>query len=293
MKIRRSPGDKVFDFVNVIFMCCLMVITVYPVVYVLFASVSDPMKIMTHRGLLLAPKGFSLEAYASVLENQNILHGYKNTLFILFAGTTINVFLTSLGAYALSRKNFLPRDFLMKGIVFTMLFSGGLIPTYLLVRDLKMIDSLWALIMTTAISTYNLIIMRTSFQQIPDSLIESAKIDGANDFFILFKIVLPLSGAVLAVMILFYGVDHWNAWFRAAIYLRTRMNYPLQLVLREILIQNSTQSMMAGGQVDQLYFVGETIKYATIIVSTLPILFIYPFMQKYFIKGVMIGAIKG
>lgn len=178
-------------------------------------------------------------------------------------------------------------------IVFTMFFNGGLIPTYLLVNNLGLLDSRWALIIPSAMSAYNLIIMRTSFQGIPVSLEESAKLDGANDFTVLFRIVLPLSMPVVAVMILFYGVGHWNSWFNALIYLRTRDLYPLQLILREILITNSTDSMMTGvGGADKMP-IGETIKYATIIVATIPILLLYPFLQKYFVKGVMIGAIKG
>lgn len=293
MKVKRSLGEVIFDKSNIIFLCVLMFVCVYPLLYVLFASLSDPLSIAAYRGVLFKPLGFSVDAYRAVLKNPNIAQGYKNTLIYLVGGTSLNILLTSFGAYALSRKNVMFKDFIMFGIAFTMLFSGGLIPSYLLVRDLHMIDSRWALILPSAVSAWNLIIMRTSFQAIPDSLEESAKIDGANDFVVLFKIILPLSTAVIAVMVLFYGVHHWNAWFQAAIYLRDRSKYPLQLILREILIQNSTDSMMTSARSDDKAPIGETIKYATIIVSTAPILAIYPLLQKYFIKGVMVGAIKG
>jgi putative aldouronate transport system permease protein len=201
--------------------------------------------------------------------------------------------MTSFGAYALSRQHVMWKNPVMFLIVFTMFFSGGLIPTYLLIQDLGMLNTRWALIIPSAMSAYNLIIMRTSFQSVPVSLEESAKLDGASDFTVLFRVILPLSMPVVAVMILFYGVAHWNSWFSALIYLRKRELYPLQLILREILITSSTESMMTSvGGADKTP-IGETIKYATIIVATGPILLLYPFLQKYFVKGVMIGAIKG
>jgi putative aldouronate transport system permease protein len=291
--IRRSWGERLFDGANVIFMILLSAVTLYPFLYVLFASLSDPTWVVQMRGLILFPKGATLEAYKLVFDNPAILTGYANTLFYVIVGTALNILMTSLGAYALSRQSVMWKNPIMFLIVFTMFFNGGLIPTYLLVNNLGMLDSRWALIIPSAMSAYNLIIMRTSFQSIPVSLEESAKLDGANDFTVLFRIVLPLSMPVVAVMILFYGVGHWNGWFNALIYLRTRDLYPLQLILREILITNSTDSMMTGvGGADKMP-IGETIKYATIIVATVPILMLYPFLQKYFVKGVMIGAIKG
>lgn len=289
----RTSGERIFDVFNVLFLTLLVIICIYPLLYVLFASVSDPLAIAAYRGVLLKPLGFSLDSYKAVINNPHIVLGYKNTLFYLVIGTALNIVLTSLGAYGLSRKNVLFRDVIMFGITFTMMFSGGLIPTYLTVRNIGLINSRWALILPSAVSAWNLIIMRTSFQAIPESLEESARLDGANDFVILFKVILPLSTAVIAVMVLFYGVRHWNSWFPAAIYLRGREKYPLQLILREILIQNSTDSMLTGASSDDKMPIGETIKYATIIVSTLPILAAYPFLQKYFVKGVMVGAIKG
>lgn len=291
--MRRSLGEHVFDWSNTLFLILLSLVTLYPFFYVLVASVSDPTWMMQVRGLIWYPKGFSLEAYKLVFNNPSITTGYLNTLLYVTMGTALNILMTSLGAYALSRQNVMWRNPVMFLIVFTMFFNGGLIPTYLLIHDLGMVNTRWALIIPSAMSAYNLIIMRTSFQSVPVSLEESAKLDGANDFTILFRVILPLSMPVVAVMILFYGVAHWNSWFSALIYLRTRELYPLQLILREILITSSTESMMTSvGGVDKTP-IGETIKYATIIVATVPILLLYPFLQKYFVKGVMIGAIKG
>ncbi|WP_426447378.1 carbohydrate ABC transporter permease [Paenibacillus sp. S-38] len=289
---RRTWEERMFDGSNALFMVLLSILTLYPFLYVAFASLSDPASLMQHRGLLLMPEGFSLDAYKAVFDNPMIPAGYRNTLFYVTAGTAINLFMTSLGAYVLSRKGLYFRNAMMFFIVLTMFFQGGLIPTYLLVSSLGMIDTPWAMLLPGAISTWNLIIMRTSFQAVPVSLEESARIDGANDWTILFRVIIPLSLPVIAVMILFYGVGHWNAWFGAMLYLRDRELYPLQLVLREILITNSTDNMTTGASSLDKIPIGETIKYATIIAATIPILLLYPFLQKYFVKGVMIGAIK-
>ncbi|WNQ09055.1 carbohydrate ABC transporter permease [Paenibacillus aurantius] len=290
---KRSWGEHLFDGFNVLFMVLLSIVTIYPFVYVLFASLSDPTWVVQMRGLIWFPKGLNFEAYKLVFANPAILTGYGNTLIYVVLGTALNLLMTSLGAYALSRQTVMWKNPVMFMIVFTMFFTGGLIPTYLLIENLGLLDSRMALILPTAMSAYNLIIMRTAFAGVPVSLEESAKLDGANDFTILFRVVLPLSMPVVAVMILFYGVGHWNSWFNAMIYLRDRELYPLQLILREILITNSTDSMMTGVGGGDKMPIGETIKYATIIVATIPILCLYPFLQKYFVKGVMIGAIKG
>lgn len=291
---KQKKSDKVFNFCNKTFLCLLMVVTVYPVIHVLFASISDSDKMAAHRGILLHPLSLSFASYEAVFNNPNILSGYKNTIMIIVAGVVINLILTTVGGYALSRKDVMLSNFIMFAITFTMLFRGGLIPEYLLQKNLHLMDSVWALTIPIAVDTMNLIIMRTSFQSIPISLEESAKLDGANDFTVFLKIAIPLSMSTIAVMILFYGVSHWNSWFRASIYIRDRNKYPLQLILREILISNSVDSMMTGSDVgDDRMSIAATIKYATIIVSTVPILMIYPFLQKYFLKGVMIGAIKG
>ncbi|CAH8712769.1 carbohydrate ABC transporter permease [Paenibacillus thiaminolyticus] len=287
-----SLGERIFEVFNILFLILLCLVTLYPFIYVLFASLSEPAWVVQQRGLIWHPSGLNLEAYRLVFDNPMITSGYLNTLFIVSAGTFLNVFMTALGAYGLSRQNVMWKNPIMFFIVFTMFFSGGLIPSYLLVTGLGMLDSLWALIIPGAVSAFNLIIMRTAFQSIPHSLEESAKLDGANDFTVMIRIILPLSMPVIAVMILFYGVGHWNSWFGAMIYLRDRELYPLQLVLREILITNSTDSMLTSAGTADKMPIGETIKYATIIVATVPILLLYPFLQKYFVKGVMIGAIK-
>jgi putative aldouronate transport system permease protein len=292
LKTRISLGDRIFDASNSLFMLALMVFTLYPFLYVLFASLSNPAELIDHRGLLLIPAGFSLESYKFVFENPMISIGYMNTLIYVIVGTALNLLLTSLAAYALSRKGVRFVGPIMFGIVFTMFFSGGLIPTYLNMKDLGLLDTRWAMILPSAISTWNLLVMRTSFAGIPPALEESAKIDGANDFGILFRIIIPVSLPIMAVMTLFYGVGHWNAFMDGLIYLRDRDLYPLQLVLQEILITNSADSMMTTVADVDKGLILETIKYATIIVATVPILVLYPFLQRYFVKGVMLGSIK-
>lgn len=293
MVTKRTLGDKIFDTANALFMITLMVVTLYPFLYVAFASLSEVPKLMAHHGILYMPLGFNLKAYQAVLADKMVLVGYGNTMYYVTVGTAFNLFMTVLGAFGLSKKNLYWGKAIMFLIVFTMFFGGGLIPNFLLVKGLGMYNSRWALIIPGMISTWNLIIMRTYFMSIPESLQESAKIDGANDIKILARIILPLSGPVLAVITLFYGVSHWNGWFSAMVYLRDRNLYPLQLVLREILI--ISQSISTSGDVQEFDKSGiaETIKYATIVVATVPILCVYPFLQKYFVKGVMIGAIKG
>lgn len=289
---KPTAGERTFDIVNYLFLGLLSITTLYPFLYVLFASLSDPSSILQARGLLLAPSGFSLEAYKRVFDNPMIPQGYLNTLFYVILGTSLNVLMTAFAAYGLSRREVMWKNTIMFLIVFTMFFQGGLIPLYLMVSDLGLLDSRGALILPTMVSAYNLIIMRTAFQAVPAGLEESARIDGANDFTILFRVIIPLSLPVVAVMVLFYGVQHWNSWFHALIFLRNRELFPLQLVLREILIQNSTENMLTGVGGGDTQSVSETIKYATIIVATVPILALYPFLQKYFVNGVMIGAIK-
>ncbi|MFU0799900.1 MAG: carbohydrate ABC transporter permease [Xylanivirga thermophila] len=291
--IKRTKGERVFGVINVIIMTIIMIVTVYPLLHVVFASISDPSRLIKHQGALLAPLGFSNQAYKMVFQNPSIFIGYKNTLFYVLVGTTINLFMTSLGAYGLSRKNLLWGKPIMFLVVFTMFFGGGLIPFFLTVKNLGMLNTRWAIVIPSAISTWNLIVMRTSFMGIPDSLEESARIDGANDIVILFKIILPLSLPVLAVMALFYGVGHWNGWFDAVIFLRNRALYPLQVFLREILIINADKNTMSINRPLEDELIKKQLKYCTIIVATAPILCIYPFLQKYFVKGVMVGAIKG
>lgn len=288
----KSSRDRFFDFINITLLTCLMVITLYPFLYVIFASLSDPSRIMANPGLLYKPLGFSLGAYKAVIKNPNIFTGYVNTCFLVTVGVAVNITMTALGAYFLSRKNVLWGKVVMFFIVFTMFFNGGLIPLYFTVKGLRLDNTLWALILPTAINTFNLIIMRTAFMAIPDSIEESAKIDGAGHLLILFRIIVPLAMPTIAVMILFYGVGHWNAWFQAMIFLQKRELFPLQLILREILLMNDSFQMAMGANVGDQEMISETIKYAVIIVATLPILCLYPFLQKYFVKGVMLGSLK-
>ncbi len=288
-----TRGEKAFNVINTLILIFISIITLYPCLHVVFASFSDAGELAKHGGFLIAPLGFTFTAYEEVFKNQLIMSGYFNTFINLGIALVLNLSLTTLGAYVLSRREFMLRRQIMLLITFTMFFSGGLIPDYMLVRSLGLINTRWALIVPSAISAYNLIILRTAFEGIPDSLIESAKLDGAKERQILMHIVLPISKAALAVMFLFYAVYHWNSWFPSYIYLKDRSLWPLQLVLREIVIANNIDSMLTSIDTADKVSIGETIKYATIIVSLIPILLIYPFLQKYFVKGVMIGSVKG
>ena len=267
------------------------VVALYPFIFIFSASVSNSAAL--GRGeVWLLPKGFNADAYEIVLEDKAVWNSYGNTIWYVVVGTAINMVLTTITAYPLSRKNFSGRNKIMMFIAFTMFFSGGLVPSYLLVKKLGLIDTRWAIVIPAGISTWNLIIMRTFFESIPQSLHEAATIDGCSELRIMTRIFLPLSLPVLSVMVLFYAVDHWNSYFSALVYLNDQKLYPLQMHLRKILIQYNQNEMLQeltqGRDV-----VGQSVRYATIIVSTVPILLIYPFLQKYFVKGVMVGAIKG
>ena len=292
MKVKRSRGERAFSVFNYIFLSVIILICLYPVWYVALASFSDSNLLTQHTGLLFKPLGMSFEAYKKVFQNPMIGRGYLNTLFILVVGVFLDIVMTSLGAYFLSRKRVMFKRPVMLLIVFTMFFSGGMIPFYLNLKDLHLTNSLWGLIVPFMVSTYNLIILRTSFESIPESLIEAAQIDGAGHLTILAQIVLPLSKAILAVMVLYYGVSIWNSWFWASAIIRTREMYPLQVILREILMQNDVSSMTTGSSAMDTEAIGMTIKYATIMVATMPILCVYPFLQKHFTKGTMAGAVK-
>ena len=293
MNMKKTNGEKAFSVFNVIFLAVISIICLYPMLYVAFASLSSSQMLMRHTGLLLHPMGFNLNAYVKVFQNPMIVKGYANTLIILVLGVSVNMILTALGASFLTRQNVYFKKHIMLLIIFTMYFSGGMIPTYLTVRSLGLYNTVWAVILPTAVSTYNLIIMRTGFASIPRGLDEAATIDGANQFVIFSRIYLPLSKAILAVIFLYYAVGSWNAWFNASIYLNDREKYPLQLVLREILISSDTGSRISDGSMSDFEGIGLSIKYAAIMVSTLPILVVYPFIQKYFVKGVLIGSLKG
>ncbi|MBB3112444.1 putative aldouronate transport system permease protein [Paenibacillus phyllosphaerae] len=288
--MKRSFGEHVFDAINTILLLLVIAISLYPMLYVFNSSISDPDQLLRSRSFMLLPEGFQLDAYKHVFSNKKIYSGYLNTLFYVVAGTGVNLLMTSFAAYGLSRMDLYGRKTMMKLITFTMFFGGGMIPTFLLIQNLGMVDSRWAMIIPGAINTFYFLIMKTSFESVPVSLIESAKLDGANDFRILFRIVLPLSKSILAVMMLYYAVDHWNDYVTPMLYLRSQELYPIQIVMRDILISSSTESMGAGA--DTGFAIGENIKYATIIISTLPIMAVYPFIQRFFVQGALIGAVK-
>lgn len=292
-RIKRSMGDHIFEICNTMFMIFIIVIMLYPFWYVAMASFSNSNHLMAHTGLLLKPIDFNLDAYRMVAKNPNLLTGYMNTIFVVLVGTCSSTLVTALGAYVMSRQHFPFKRGIMFMMIFTMYFNGGMIPTYIMNNNwLHLGNNRLVLILPALVTTYNLIVMRTGFESIPYSLEESAKLDGAKDITILFKIIIPVALPSMAVIILFYAVSYWNAWFDASIYLTDRSKYPLQVILREILIMNSTSEMGAGEGGDAAA-IAESIKYATIMVATVPILMIYPFVQKYFVKGAMVGAVKG
>lgn len=291
--MKKSMGSRIFDGFNILFMLFIIFITAYPVYYVVVASFSDSAALSRHTGALWAPlQPYTLNAYKMVFKDALIVSGFLNTLFILCAGLVLQMVMTTLGAYFLTLKGPMLKTPIIIMIIFTMYFSGGLVPAYLNIKDLGLMDSLWALIIPGAVGTSNMIILKSGFQSIPDSLTESATLDGATHRQIITKIMVPLSKATLAVLVLYYAVGHWNSWFSASIYLRSADKYPLQLVVRNLL-KATASTIMEGVSVDEAAQAAELIKYALIVVTTAPIMVVYPFLQKYFVKGVMIGAIKG
>ena len=293
MFYKKSKGEKIFDIFNHILMILMIVITLYPCYYVLVGSVSDPIKAFSSNGLLLYPKGFSISSYLEVIKSEQIWTGYRNTLLYVACGGFLSVFLTVTAAFALTRKGLPGKNLITFLILFTMYFHGGMIPTYLVVKSIGLLDSPLVMILINAVATYNLIITISYFRGLPESLEEAAKIDGAGDYTILFKIMIPLAKPIIAVITLYYSVSIWNDFMTALIYINDRKYYPLQMILREILIQNNTSSVAATGASEDAQAYAENLKYAVIVVSTVPILCVYPFIQKYFVKGVMIGAVKG
>jgi len=285
MKVKESIYVKIFKVFNYTFLTLLALLCLYPFWYVLMASLSDATLLMKNVGVLLKPTGFSWEAYEIVLAEKNLYTGFANTFFLLLVGIPLNMIITCLGGYFFSRRNVYFRRPLMLFCMFTMYVSGGTIPFYLTLRDLNLAGTIWGLIIPFMLSTYNMIIIRTAFEAIPDSLTEAARIDGAGHLTILFKIVLPLSKATIAVIAMYYGMNIWNNWFWASITMRKESQLPLQAVLRNMLIEDTNS-------VETDIVTLMTVKYATIIVSIIPVLFIYPFMQKFFTKGVMIGGVK-
>ena len=292
--IRNSRADRVFYGVNGVLMALTFLLYAWPLWFVLIASFSDPNLVQAGQVLLL-PKGFHLGGYKLILEYQDILRGYLNSILYTVVGTALNLVMTICAAYPLSRSDFLPRKVLTVLFVFTMYFSGGLIPLFFVVKHVGIYNTRWANFLPYLVSTYNVIIMRSFFASLPESLEEAALIDGANEGQILRHVILPLSKPVLAVIALYYAVGHWNSWFPSMVFIRNTKLYTLQYVLRGILITNST-SVASGDNVlsvQEISFASELVKYCTIVISTLPIMCVYPFLTKYFEKGVMIGAVKG
>lgn len=291
-QIRRSPATIAGDVIIYGVGLLVILITLMPLIHVLAMSVSDPL-LVSKQEIYLIPRGINFDAYGLVMENHSFWNSYGNTLWIVFFGTLVNVALTVTMAYPLSRRDFFLRRPLMLLVTFTMFFSGGLVPMFITVNKVGLYNSRWAVILPFAISTYNLIVCRTFFESIPESLAEAARIDGANDIQILFKIILPLSQAIIAVLVLFYAVGHWNSYFPAMLYLSKNDLQPVQVYLMRVLIQNSEALADEGSAGFSRALIVEQLKYAVIIVTILPIVCLYPFVQKYFVQGVMIGAIKG
>ena len=291
--IGSSAGSRFFTGLNAFVLILITLITFYPLYYVLITSISNGMMVMQGK-VRLYPIGVTFDSYKSITSDPQLFRSLWNSVLYTVVGTLINIIMSCLCAFPLSRRTFSGKKFFTGMIVVTMFFSGGMIPSYLVVKELGLMDTMWAIVLPVAINTYNMIIIRTSFQSLPESLFESAQLDGANDFTILFRIALPWSKAVLATMVLFYSVSHWNSYFSAMLYLDSKDKYPLQIILRNKLISGlfSEEASQSGGSTS-FTVTDSTLRAAVIMFTTLPILVVYPFVQKYFVKGVMIGSLKG
>ena len=296
MKKKKISQDKVVYAVNYVLLCLLTIAVLYPLIYIVSCSFSSGDALMAGRVKLL-PVEFTLLSYKTVFEYESIWTGYLNSIIYTVVGTVISIVLTILAAYPLSRDDFRGGNILMKLFLFTMLFSGGLVPTYLLVRNLGLVDTMWAVVLPTAVNAYNMIVARTFFRQtIPKDLQEAAELDGCSDFKFFTKIVIPLSTPIIAVLCLWVAIGLWNGYFNPLIYINSEDKYPLQLILRRILLM--AQVDFGNSSVDprvvmENQYLSQMLRYGTIIISSLPLMLIYPFVQKYFVKGVMIGAVKG
>ena len=293
-RIQDTAGDRMFYRVNAILLMLLTLSVLYPIIYVLANSFSSPAAVSSGK-VYLWPLDPSVEGYRRVLENPNILSGFLNSVFYTVVGTAINLAMTMIAAYPMARKDLPLRSFFSVLFAFTMLFGGGMIPNYILIMKLGMLNTRWALLLPGALSVYNMIIARTAMQSLPDELLEAAYIDGCSDARYFVRIVLPLSGATIAVLALYYAVGHWNSYFSAFMYLSDRSKYPLQIVLREILImgQIAESDITDLDSAERIQGLSQLLKYALIVISSAPMMLIYPFAQKYFVKGVMIGSLKG
>lgn len=290
-----SKKDKAFDAVVILILCLVLLIVLYPLYFVIIASVSEPISVIGGK-VFLWPVHFNLEAYRRVFQYKLVMSGYRNTLLYTLAGTTLNLVMTILAAYPLSRRRLHGKKFFTGMMMVTMFFSGGMIPTYIMIRNLKLLDTFWVMILPGAVSVWNVMLTRSFFiSGVPYELEEAARVDGASHFTTLIRIILPVSKAIIAVMVVFYAAGHWNNYFSGLIYLSTESKYPLQLVLRAILIQNqmSEEMIIDVGDTFSRQMLAETLKYALIVVASIPLLCLYPFVQKYFVHGVMIGSVKG
>ena len=293
-QVGRKPSSYITDAIIVIIMLALMFITVYPLLYTVFASFSDAKQLLKLEGPMWWPlEPFTLRGYELTFQNAKLVPSIFNTLFYVIVGTLGGLVITGMAAFVLSRKNFMLKNIIMKLIMFTMFFSGGIIPLFFVVRQIGIYDTRWAFLLPWIMSAYNMIIMRTFFMGIPESLEESATLDGATDLQIFFKIYVPLSTAVIAVIAMYYGVAWWNSWYQSLVFQPSNSLWPLQMVLREVLITNTKSATTDVTSMAEESYTRELVKYCTVVVSTVPILIIYPFLQRYFVKGVMIGAVKG
>lgn len=292
-KIKESAGDRIFLTTVYIVLFLVVIAVLYPLIYIISSSISSPAAVTSGR-VWLWPVDISFEGFRVLFKTPEIMTGYANSIFYTTAGTIISVLLTIMIAYPLSRRSFFGRNALMMIITFTMIFSGGLIPTYMVVRELHLIDTRWALLIPNAVWVWQVIIARTFFQtSIPDELSEAADIDGCSDIRYIFSVVLPLAKPIIAVLSLMYAVGQWNAYFDALIYLKSQSLYPLQLILRSILILGSGTGNMDAGEMVKQQQMAELMKYSLIVVASLPVLVIYPFVQRYFVQGMLIGSVKG
>ena len=295
MRNRKFNSDTVFNIVHKLFMGLILILFAWPIWFIIISSVSDPYAI-TNGEVWLIPKGFQLEGFRKIFENKELFVAYRNSIVYTVGGTAINIVLTVCAAFTLSRMDFWPRKFLTVMYIFTLYFGGGMIPYYLQIRDLGLMNSPWVMVIPNAINIFNVLILRSCFMYgIPKELEEAASLDGAGAPQLLMKIYLPLSKATLAVLVLYYAVGHWNDYVSALLFLTDREILPLQSILREILVMSDYMSRgsMNAAAVAEMMRTGGIIKYGVIIISTIPVMIMYPFVQKYFVKGVMVGAVKG
>ena len=295
----RSTSDKIYDAIVFSILTLVFLIVAYPLYFIIISSISDPLAVSQGK-VLYAPIGFTLDGYAAVFREKSVMTGYANSIFYTVVGVCINIVCTIPTGYALSRKDFFARGWITTFYLITMFVSGGMIPTYLVVRNTGLINTVWALTVPGAITVWNLLVCRTFFaSNIPDELLDAARLDGCGNTRFFFRICLPLSGAIVAIMVLYYGVGHWNGYFSALLYINDREKWPLQMELRNILLQNATNASRAVFSAEELQekarleAIADLMKYSLIVVSCVPMMVLYPFIQKYFVKGVLIGSVKG